>query len=125
MEVKTKFEIGDIFYGYKKYEKNVVYSSDKARKDYAKRVKETDLDDYEARNSILDEYLYTSEIEIYIRQVRGFKIGDDSKMYYTDNYDNEWEEENMLHNVPDLMKVLENTFLTEEKHAKELLKKFL
>lgn len=125
MEIKTKFEIGDIFLAYRKYQRNVIHDREKANKEYSKRVKLTDLEDLETRNEIYDEYSYTNGFDIYVRQVTGVRIDDYSKIKYIDDSRTEWEEDVMFHNVGDLIKFIEQTLLTEEKHTKELLEKFL
>lgn len=125
MEIKTKFEIGDIFWAYKIYPINLVHTREKARKEYSKRVGVIDIEDIETRNKIYDEYSYTNGFDIYVRQVTGIRIDDDSKIIYIDYSRSEWEEDVMFHQIGDLIKFIEQTLLTEEKHTKELLEKFL
>lgn len=125
MEINTKFEIGDIFWAYRKYQRNVIHDREKASKQYSKRVERIDLEDLETRNEIYDEYSYTNGFDIYVRQVTGVRIDDYSKIKYIDDSRAEWEEDVMFHNVGDLIKFMEQTLLTEEKHTKELLEKFL
>ena len=125
MEIQTKFEIGDIFWAYRKYQKNVIHDRDKAHNEYSERVKLYDLEDLETRNEIYDEYSYTNGFDIYVRQVTGVRIDDHSKIKYIDDTRGEWEEDVMFHHIGDLIKFLEQTLLTEEKHTKGLLEKFL
>lgn len=125
MEIQTKFEIGDIFWAYRKYRGNVIHDREKAREDYSKRVGLIDLEDLEKKNEIYDEYSYTTGFDIYVRQVTGVRINNHSKTIYIDDSSSEWEEDVMFHQVGDLIKFIEQTLLTEEKHTKELLEKFL
>lgn len=125
MEIKTKFEIGDIFFAYRKYQRNIIHDREKASKEYSKRVELIDLEDLETRNEIYDEYSYTNGFDIYVRQVTGVRINNHSKTIYIDDSMSEWEEDVMFHNVGDLIKFIEQTLLTGEKHTKELLEKFL
>ena len=125
MEIKTKFEIGEIFWAYKKYQRNVIHDLEKANEEYSKRVELIDLGDLETRNEIYDEYSYTNGFDIYVRQVTGVRINYHSKKIYIDDSMSEWEEDVMFHHLGDLIKFIEQTLLTEEKHTKELLEKFL
>lgn len=125
MEIKTKFEIGDIFWAYRKYQRNVIHDREKAHEEYSKRVELYDLEDLETRNEIYDEYSYTNGFDIYVRQVTGVRIDDHSKIRYIDDSRSEWEEDVMFHHVGDLIKFIEQTLLTDEKHTRELLEKFL
>lgn len=125
MEIKTKFEIGDIFWAYRKYQRNVIHDREKANEEYSKRVRHIDLEDSETRNEIYDEYLYTNGFDIYVRQVTGVRIDDHSRIKYIDDSRSEWEEDVMFHHVGDLIKFMEQTLLTDEKHTKDLLEKFL
>lgn len=106
MEIKTKFEIGDIFWVYIKYQRNVIHDREKANEEYSKRVNLTDLEDLETRNEIYDEYSYTNGFDIYVRQVTGIRIDDYSKIKYIDNSRSEWEEDVMFHNIGDLIKFI-------------------
>lgn len=125
MKIQTKFEIGDIFLAYRKYQSNLIHEREKAHNEFSKRVELYDLEDSETRNEIYDEYSYTNGLEIYVRQVTGIRIDDNSKIKYIDDSRSEWEEDVMFHHVGDLIKFMEQTLLAEEKHTKELLEKFL
>lgn len=125
MEIQTKFEIGDIFWAYRKYQRNVIHDREKAHNEYSKRIELIDFEDTETKNKIYDEYLYTNEFEIYVRQVIGVRIDNCSKIKYIDDSRSEWEEDVMFHNIGDLIKFIEKTLLTEEKQTKDLLERFL
>lgn len=125
MEIQTKFEIGDIFFAYRKYQRNMIHDREKANEEYSKRVQIIDLEDLETRNEIYDEYSYTNGFDIYVRQVTGVRIDNHSKIKYLDDTMSEWEEDVMFHNVGDLIKFMEQTLFADEKQTKELLEKFL
>lgn len=125
MEIQTKFEIGDIFWAYKIYPSNLIFTREKANKEYSKRVGIIDIEDIETRNKIYDEYSYTNGFDIYVRQVTGVRLDDNSKIKYIDDSRSEWEEDVMFHHIGDLIKFIEQTLLTEEKHTKDLLERFL
>ena len=124
MEIKTKFEIGDIFFAYKKYQTNLSHNREKSYEEYSKRVNLIDLDDYETRNKIYEEYSYTNGFEIFVRQVKGIRVDDYPRIRYIDDNKNEWEEYEMFHNVGDIIKFMGQTLLADEKHTKDLLEKF-